>query len=102
MNEEILNHKETIIDLYTVYMRTQVVKNDWPKKDCQFQIFDDLSEADIEIEDCKRVIDFTRCSYAVEATNQNKIHILIENKQSQIQLIQFYVKDNAKEFNEGS
>lgn len=34
MNEEILNHKETIIDLYTVYMRTQVVKNDWPKKDC--------------------------------------------------------------------
>jgi len=48
-------------------MRTLVVKKDWPKKDHKFSILDDLSEAEIEIEDCKTIIDFSRCSFAVQA-----------------------------------
>jgi hypothetical protein len=59
-------------------MRSQVFKKDWPKRDNKFAILDDLVDAEIEIEDCKRVIDFTRCSFATSASNQTKVHMLIE------------------------
>jgi hypothetical protein len=63
--EEILNHKDNIVDLYSIFMRTQVIKKDWPRKDYKFNILSDLTESEIEIEDCKSVIDFTRCSYSI-------------------------------------
>ena len=78
--EEILSHQDNIVDLYSIFMRTQVIKKDWPKKDYKFSIMSDLCEAEIEIEDCKRVIDFTRCSYSIN--HQDKIHLIIENTQS--------------------
>ncbi len=87
MNQEILNHRETISDLYPAFLRTQVTKKDWPKKDYKFNILEDLSEAEIEIENCKRVIDFTRTSFSVDASNQKKVHIIIENSNSSVQLL---------------
>lgn len=63
--QEILNHKESIVDLYSIFMRTQVIKKDWQLKDYKFKILSDLSEAEIVIDDCKKVIDFTRCSYSI-------------------------------------
>ncbi len=82
--EEILNHKENIVDLYSIFMRTQVIKKDWPKKDYKFSILCDLSESELEIENCKRIIDFTRCSYSI--TNQNRVHIVYEDQESKSRL----------------
>lgn len=66
MNEEILNNRETIADLYPVFMRTQIMKKEWPKKDEKFSVLEDMAECEIELPDtCKRIIDFTRCSYSV-------------------------------------
>lgn len=73
------------MDLYPVFMRTQMSQKEWPKKDHKFNIFEDNSEAEIEIEGCKNVIDFTRCSYSVQGNNL--IHILVENNESKIQLV---------------
>lgn len=90
--EEILNHNDNIVDLYSIFMRTQVLKKDWPLRDNKFQVLSDLSEAEIEIEDCKRVIDFTRCSYSV--TNQDKIYVLIESVDSKFRVIQYEIKEH--------
>lgn len=78
MNEEILNHRESIADLYPVFMRTQIVKREWPRKDEKFTILDDLAESEIIITNCKRVIDFARCSYSISEQDQSRIHLIIE------------------------
>ena len=93
MNEEILAHQETIVDLYSVFMRSMVVKKDWPKKDHKFSIFDDLADSEYFIDNCKRVIDFTRCSYSIQ--QQSTIHVVIETTESKIQLLQFVMSDEA-------
>ena len=91
-NLEILNHQETIFDLTTVFMRTQVVKKDWPRKDHKFSIFDELSEAEIEIEDCTRIIDFTRCTYSVQASDW--VHVIYEKTDSTVNLVQYRIVDD--------
>ena len=45
------------------------------KLDSRFQIFQEICEADIEIKDCKELIDFTKCSYSI--INQDCIHVLV-------------------------
>jgi hypothetical protein len=76
LNLEILNHQETIYDLYTIFMRSQVIKKDWPKKDYKFSVFEDYADAELELEDCTRVLDFTRTSYSVNVSST--IHMLVE------------------------
>ena len=95
-NLEILNHQETIFDLYTLFMRTQVVKKDWPRRDYKFSIFDELSEAEIDLEDCQRVIDFTRCSYSVQASNW--VHVVYEKADKSVNLVQYRIVDDVTSY----
>ena len=89
--EDILNHKDNLVNLYTLFMRNQVLKKDWVKKDYKFSIFSDLSIGETEIENCSQIIDFTKCSYSID--NLNKIHLLIENYNKKLQLVQYYIKE---------
>lgn len=92
MNQEILNNRETIAELYQVFMRIQVMKDGWPRKDYKFAAFDDIAEAELSIEGCNRIVDFTRCSYSVNGSN--KIFVLGNNTEtSKLQLIEFTVTD---------
>ena len=70
MNKEILNHRDTICSLYTVFLRTSVTKDKWPLDDSNFTVFNDMSEAVIELEDMETVVDFSRCRHSV-----NNVHI---------------------------
>jgi hypothetical protein len=67
-------------------MRTQVVKKDWPRKDYKFSVLDELSDAELDLEDCKKVIDFSRCAYSV-SLGLNKIHIVYEKTDSTVNLV---------------
>ena len=77
-------------------MRTQVVKKDWPRKDHKFSIFEELSEAEIEIEDCTRIIDFTRCAYSVSGSNW--IHVVYEKADSSVHLVQYNIIDDTASY----
>ena len=46
-------------------MRTQTIKKDWLKKDYKFSVMSDLSEDEIVIDNCKNIIDFTKCSFSI-------------------------------------
>lgn len=59
-------------------MRNQTIRKEWIKKDHKFKVFDDLSQSEIAIENCSKVIDFTRCSYSIK--DQDKVYLLIENE----------------------
>lgn len=92
MNEEILNHRETIVDLYSVFIRTSTAKKDWPRKDHKFSVFSDLSEVELEIEDCSKIVDFTRCSYTVR--DSEKIFFLVNNSEtSKLQLLEYSIQE---------
>ena len=77
-------------------MRTQVVKKDWPRRDHKFSIFDELSEAEIELEDCQSVIDFTRCSYSVQASNS--VHVVYEKADKTVSLVQYRIVDDVTNY----
>ena len=49
----------------------------------------------MEIDNCKNVIDFTKCSFSI--VNQGKIHILIETKDNKTQLVQYYIKETINQ-----
>ena len=56
-------------------------------------MFDELSEAEIEIEDCTRIIDFTRCSYSVQASDW--VHVIYEKTDSSVNLVQYRIVDDV-------
>eukprot|EP00347_Sterkiella_histriomuscorum_P007708 403347869 len=88
--EDILNQDLTIIDLYSLFIRSQIIKKDYVKKYHKQFVFVESCYAAIEIENCKEVIDHTRNSYSIE--NQEKVHLLIKNQENKTQLVQFYLK----------
>ena len=76
------------------------MKKDWPKKDYKFMVLDEFADAELEIEDCSRVIDFTRTAYTVQ--DSNSIHLLIEKVGGKTNLVQYTVVDDHKSYDENN
>jgi hypothetical protein len=74
------------------------MKKDWPKKDYKFMVLDEFADAELEIEDCTRVIDFTRTAYTVQ--DCNSIHLLVEKVGGKTNLVQYTVVDDHKSYDE--
>jgi hypothetical protein len=74
------------------------MKKDWPKKDYKFMVLDEFADAELEIENCSRVIDFTRTAYTVQ--DCNSIHLLVEKVGGKTNLVQYTVVDDHKSYDE--
>ena len=48
--EKILQHQETLIDFYPVFMRNQVYKKQHPKWESNFSVLTEIDEAELELE----------------------------------------------------
>jgi hypothetical protein len=87
-------HQEHLVDLNAIFLRHLAPRNQKKSLDSRFQIFQEISEADIEIADCQEIVDFTRCSYSV--TNQDKVHILLKGgKDGEQQLRQYQIVESS-------
>ena len=93
-------HSEHLVDLNALYLRHLAPRNSKNKLDSRFQIFCEISEADIEITECSKVIDFTRCSYSI--LHQDRVHVLIENSNGQQEVRQFKVVESLPMVQEDS
>jgi hypothetical protein len=69
-------------ELYHIFVRSSLNSTEYYLKndDKSFSMFDDINETEIEITDCKHIIDFTRTPYAIQDSSyySNYIHIMYE------------------------
>lgn len=65
LKQIVAQHQEQIVDMNAIFLRNLASKLSKSKFDSRFQIFQEICEADIEIADCEKLIDFTRCSYSI-------------------------------------
>lgn len=74
--QSVLEHQDILIELFPIFVRNQVIKKQYPKWESKFPMlmFTEVNEAEIELRDVDRVIDFTNVAYSVKT--QNHIHIL--------------------------
>lgn len=61
---DILKCRSNVIDLIPTFLRDYAYKDNLPKKDSTFNIFNPLHSTEIEIP-CSSIVDFSRCSYSV-------------------------------------
>ena len=79
-------------------MRTQVLKKDWPRKDYKFMVLEEFADAELEIEDCNRIIDFTKTAYTVQ--DSDSIHLLVEKAGGKTNLVCYKVVDDHKAYDD--
>ncbi len=72
------------------------MKKDWPRKDHKFSIFDELAEAEIDIEDCHSIVDFTRCSYSVQGSEW--VHVVYKKADDTTHLVQYRIVDDNNSY----
>jgi hypothetical protein len=92
MHQDIVSAASTQMkELYHVFIRNSLTSNEYYNKhdDKSFSLFDDVNEAEIEIPDCKQIIDFTRTAYS--AKESNLIHLIYEKSDGSRQLSQFKI-----------
>ena len=78
LNQVLAQHQDQIVDMNAIFLRNLASKAQSKNKlDSRFQIFQEICEADIEIENCAKLIDFTKCSCSI--MNQDTIHVLVQN-----------------------
>jgi len=51
-----------------------------------------VCEDDIEIENCDRMVDFTKCSYSI--LKQDTVHVLLKNSQQETILRQYHIAED--------
>jgi hypothetical protein len=57
-------------------------------------VLTDIYEAEIEIQDCAHLIDFTKCSYSIE--EQEKVHFIVEDAEKKTKLIQYSILEEKE------
>ena len=82
MHQDIVNGVSTQMkELYHVFVRNTLTSSEYYLKndDKSFSIFDDINETEIEIADCKHIIDFTRTPFSIQDSySTNYFHIMYE------------------------
>jgi hypothetical protein len=83
------------VDLNAIFQRSLASKaQSKTKLYSRFQIFQDVCEADIEIADCKELIDFTRCKYSI--CKQNSVHILMRTNDDKLVVKEYLMEPDDK------
>jgi hypothetical protein len=80
----VAEHQDSLLDFNSTFLRQLAPKVSKNKLDSRFQIFQEVCEADIELEDCSEIIDFTRCSYSINL--QDQIHLLVKNGKGETEI----------------
>ena len=74
-------------ELYHLFIRSTLFSNEYYLKhdDKSFSPLDDINEVEVEIPECKFIIDFTRTPYCVKECNL--FHLMYEKTDGSRQLI---------------
>ena len=72
--EKTLQHRETLIDLYPVFMRNQAFKKQHPKWESNFSVLTEIDEVELELQGVTNVIDFTSTVFSVQ--DHEHIHLI--------------------------
>jgi len=64
-----------------------VLKKQYPKWESRLSLLSDVTECEVEIDDCSVIIDFSRVNYSVRVSNQ--VFVLCKNKDNQVLLKHF-------------
>lgn len=67
-----------MLDIHPIFVRNQVLKKQYPKWESRLSLLSDVTECEIEIDDCSLIIDFSKINYSMSLCNV--VYVLCQNK----------------------
>lgn len=94
---ELIEHQETLLDIYPLFMRNQAFKKNFPRHESKFPVLTEVDESELELTGVTQIIDFTSTVLSIE--KQDSIHILAKNEAGDSELRQIRIETDFKKCN---